>query len=765
MYYTQEEFDKIIEEMPEEINVDQLSSVLHIYKRSRFMTKISELLSPRIDGRKYWYKKENVIALLEENRLFFTHTKEYMTKEEIDQTYGDIWFKHDPTELREKVNDIIYFGSNRVNAKFRREEVVSFYEERKERIDKLDSLSSNPEIKFMDIYNSPKYMLSNDLEREINSPRWYIYHLIKEGVLEKSVCFGNKNSTTYVHIEEVEKIKELYGSKEVFGDFYSFEEDVFEINEPYDYFLKVLVKFSIEESFPETHSLYDLFIQKQLSTTKAYYKDLQAQLYSNSYKTLSRIITKEVPLMNDKEVSFLFGQDIMFGHKETLLLFFKFVAGKVRTTYSVLPRLKKAKGRRQPMDAYPKEQFYSMYNRVNNLELHLQNSIEDYSYAQRWFFLTMAFSNAWRTPDISAFPSPSLPVINGEEVNLEWFKTNHLNFQQSAVLLKRIQTEISFTINKTGLLNELILPNDILISMANALVVTELHRREKGAEFLLSSFQHMSPNHKTFRRFFKNDGERFSMLRTTKALLTYSYLTASDMEKHAGVANAMVSRMRGHKEQNSILHYIAPTTMDGAEASNHLFRRGHFGFLYSLLVDLSLNGARVTVNEKTEMIENLVNVYSPKELDELGGYFLKRKNSLLSVVDEVSQMTQEEAKEKVVNIYNGNMPSYELESQCFVSGNCIKPNRDCASCKYLIPKINYLKTASTQLFDNLSELKETAEGDKVKRIKLTVLIGNTLSLLNEAVVNFGKEYVTEYIDLNELRKQLETVNSKMLEVR
>ncbi|ATH59647.1 MAG: hypothetical protein HLX47_12415 [Staphylococcus sp.] len=109
------------------------------------------------------------------------------------------------------------------------------------------------------------------------------------------------------------------------------------------------------------------------------------------------------------------------------------------------------------------------------------------------------------------------------------------------------------------------------------------------------------------------------------------------------------------------------------------------------------------------------------------------------------------------------MPSYQLEGQCFISGECNQPGRNCNSCKYLIPKVSFLLSASNEINDLIDALRNTNNQNYNKRIKLTYLILNLLGVLNQSVKSFGKDYANEYLNFDDLKMKLSSVQTKMLE--
>lgn len=305
------------------------------------------------------------------------------------------------------------------------------------------------------------------------------------------------------------------------------------------------------------------------------------------------------------------------------------------------------------------------------------------------------------------------------------------------------------------------------ITFATAISLLELFRRERDydTDTLFPNYIKPSKDVNYFNYMFEGDVPSFSFKKTTKSLLTYSYVTARNMDKHAGAANAISTRLRGHKNVDTIQHYVLPTGDDFDDIFRHLYRRGHFGFLYSLMVDLSIKQSEkeLSMEEKTESIEALIKVFSPEDLENSSAFYFEQRKKLLSVSQQVIQLSKEKLDQKLTGIHNGNMPSYRLEGQCFVSGECNQPGRNCSSCKYLIPKVSFLLSAKKEIDDLIEDLRITEKQNYNRRMKLTYLILNLLAVVNQSVKTFGKEYANEYFDFDDLKMKLSSVQTKMLE--
>lgn len=767
MYYTEEEFEEIYKSLSEEVTLTELVELFKTSKNTASKRLVSELEFIR-NTKPHTFSRKSVQELLLKNYLFLVKNNFYLSLDEIEDCFDKLSLKYDRSELREKISNRLYSPTANNVYKLPFVDVDDYYLERKRKLEEYHQLSTNKELDYLSVYYSSEYVPYAEVMDFLNCNSKELQLLIERKILINSVSFSKYTGNIFIHKSDLPLINSFL----IDNPNYFNENKNVKIRERNNAAYSKKVK-TYEEEIVSFRKVNGQNFKITIDLLEEYLKYIQNN--SNNFrvegecrsifKTVINTIdkcNKDLNLLTNEEVETIVAGEIPVSHKLKLISFLKFMLSKVDSSFNNVPKIIK---KRQTKNAkiYSKEEFFEMYRLLLDFNRHKAQSLLDFRYAQRWFFLTVAFSNAWRFTDIVKFPSPEIPVVDGSKVDLEWFDKNELNEEESLKLLRKVQNEWTLIINKTGLLNELIVPRDMAKSMANSLIIVELYRIKYKDTVLLRIFENGSTHTDGFNKFFK-DKHEFRLSMVTKSLLTYSFLKANEIGKYAAVSNSIVSRMRGHKSKDTIFHYIG-NNLEGNEALMHLNRRGHFGFLYSLLIDVSLYGTELTTEEKTKLIESVIEIFSPIELESLGGYFSNRKEYMKTIGDQVFELTKEEASNKLVEIHNGNMPSFELEAQCFVSGNCIKSNRDCQSCPYLVPKIQYLTSVREDLVNNIKELRVLSKENTYKRIKLTTIVGNQLSLINSAAVSFGRDYVNEYIDLKELHLLLESCKHNYLEVK
>lgn len=723
----------------------------------------------------YYWDRESVLNYItkhENYHYLLKDSPEYVSSKELEEQFGSILTISQIQHILKKNKDTRISMSGLVNKiKYRRdkieEEIASVKPINNERT--FTTLNGTA-LTLNNVMHNKDYILYMKVVKELGCPKWYVKHLIKYKQLPNSADFSttdSSNSHTYVHINDYPILQDLYSKKVVFGDRNSLS-DFSEEKEPIDRFNNMLRNYSFKDDFPATHNLYYDFVSDYIANTRTLYVYNYVTSLSKTYMNIKPLLTKEIYLYSNKELEMLFlNESLLKKYKEVLGKFLKFIMTKTETNYSTVPVVRTRVYQKNKIETYSREEFYYMYRQVNDINRHLEKAINSQTYCQDWFLLIMTFSNAWRFPDIIKMPSPNLNILNTQHLSFNWFKKNILPPEKSIRLINDLQKNNRFIINKTNALNELFVPTDMTITFATAISLLELFRRERDydTDTLFPNYIKPSKDVNYFNYMFEGDVPSFSFKKTTKSLLTYSYVTARNMDKHAGAANAISTRLRGHKNVDTIQHYVLPTGDDFDDIFRHLYRRGHFGYLYSLMVDLSIKQSEkeLSMEEKTESIEALIKVFSPEDLENSSAFYFEQRKKLLSVSQQVIQLSKEKLDQKLTGIHNGNMPSYRLEGQCFVSGECNQPGRNCSSCKYLIPKVSFLLSAKKEIDDLIEDLRITEKQNYNRRMKLTYLILNLLAVVNQSVKTFGKEYANEYFDFDDLKMKLSSVQTKMLE--
>ncbi|MEK4078719.1 hypothetical protein [Solibacillus sp. FSL K6-1126] len=553
-----------------------------------------------------------------------------------------------------------------------------------------------------------------------------------------------------IHKGEIPKIQKMYDQENKIKELTPIELLEYKIN-----------SHKLSSKFPLTKDLYLQYATIYVNNSQAKKKRNLANDFIGMYKDLINSLTKEVNELSDNELILFFKSDSQsYRSKRLLPAFFKWVSqASPQVSYNNVPTVRQKQNPNES-ETYTAKEFYDMYDYVNNLEVHRAKAIKQYNYAQAWFVLCMNFTNAWRTTDLWEFPSPNLKLLN-EQVTLEWFKTNTLTVADSQKIVNEIIESNHFIINKTGALNSLYVHQDILVTFVTALCITEMHRQKESLEYLLPIVRTGSYS-KKINTMFPHDFPKYSYKKVTKSLLTNLDREARNTSSLGSVSNVLSSRLRGHKDPNTIALYIGMDEVNHPlEVSKHLFRRGHFGYLYSLLVDLINPDKEFTLEEKTQEIEKLKKYFTPIQVENNSRFIEIQRQRQDKITELVINMDNQSILEKLNAVYNDTQPAKISNAQC-LSDKCINEKSDCLNCPLLLPKVFMLQELKEEIEDLLTTLQNCESTESPITQKAMYLVLNRLNLIGDARKTFGKEYINAFIELDELQMKLNQIQNKIL---
>lgn len=514
---------------------------------------------------------------------------------------------------------------------------------------------------------------------------------------------------------------------------------------------------TIPSYLKDTYRLYLSYVEHRFSHSSARSETLEKKsVYTaNTLKYLLINLDKDITAYSDREIEMLLGNKETVGYvKENFVSFLSYCK---RTTlcayknkYSITNKVSKE------ATPYTKEQFFDYYNYIKKTTLHLNNSVGSHRYTQAWLFIIMHFINAWRKSDIIY----ELPCIDVEEIGIstiDYFKDNELTFIQSQSIVNQVYSKVDkFEISKTGALGQFLCPKDMVIPFATAATIAELHRRSNNKDKLLYAIKHG-----ICKQFFDHSStlNNFSSIKMNHSLLTYFFDYIIQETEDADIAYELSRNLRSHMSEDTTMLYIHSTNKDGHinKVSSHLFRRGHFGWLYNSMIKLAQPG-ELNIYDKTSLIEDTRKFFSPVHLENLSYSLLLEQKHQISLIQRLLTLSKKEIKEKINAILCGEAPAKIKHAQCFVYPHCSK-SHDCLSCEFLIPK-DYLLFSIDNEIKMLIKKIENANLESMK-IKYGYLLLNTLNILNQAVIEVGKEYVQTFVNLREIENSLREISDTL----
>jgi hypothetical protein len=469
----------------------------------------------------------------------------------------------------------------------------------------------------------------------------------------------------------------------------------------------------IDTPYKQTLHLAEKHLKNEinkLSGKSSEYKKDDFGRHINSIHTLFKILYKELSLYNDDEIAdFLISDKLKPSHRVRLMIFFNFVRKtlgescnyKKQVGESLIKQLTKDKNNGEKDEKYTEEVWFIYYEFLRDIDKHILRSFEDERYAQIWLFCLLHLSITWRYKDIvNKILNVSLEVVGID--NLEWFKLgNSFTLGMAIKLLECIQFSLDGIIAYKNKMNlHFNIPLSLKIPTAVALVINEIHRRNKNEKILLYTLYKKHPTKKgDFLDFFRENPELadFSNLKATKTLMTFNFATATNTMGRAGVAYVLGTYGRSHKTQglklsNTTYTYFHFTKEYGSPENVALqtMEMGMFGYLYMKILKLSLpkeNFSILTQEEITTSIKMLKEHISPISVESLSGNILENKMNVYLSADinttvdnlkklpknfknEINEFLMTQLKQKYSEIATKLFPEQSKELSDYIDKRC-----------------------------------------------------------------------------------------------
>lgn len=542
--------------------------------------------------------------------------------------------------------------------------------------------------------------------------------------------------------------------------------DPFELlkpEEPTDIFELTIANIDVPIHASKTAEFFREFFDERQRTTRASknVQQMTARYYGFLYNEFIPLLKKDIFDYNDLEIQTLLKRLTTSNSKKLFVAFLDYCQHHLeecRFTH-IYKTIGKDKKQDRLKDIYPLEEFLYCERYVKDIECHLPEAITDRKYAITWLYVALHLINAWRSSDFMNLPPVRIDLIGVE--SLDWFQKGHrLTLSQAQLVVNQYATK-RFRVSKTGAMNRFLVNLDMLIPIATMIVICELHRQKDDDYRLMSLGTQKNEVHRNqLKKFFNGTPIEFGSRKMNRTFMTYLFHKATNSVESAGVSLELVQYTRAHKEKDSTTLYIQSTNQDGLidNVSLQLCNRGHFGYLYNLLIETMLEkikqGTTNTITQRTQNIQELRKKFvTPYSLDTFGTFLQSQQEERESLAIRIAKMPPEELKIKLLSIHKDKMPAHTEHAQCFTYPNCDRPNADsCVGCPNMVPK-NYLLISLKEELDKRIRILKRANYPAVAN-RERAWIMKLLVLLQEAVDAFGKQYVEAFIQMTPLLENI-----------
>jgi len=447
-------------------------------------------------------------------------------------------------------------------------------------------------------------------------------------------------------------------------------------------------------------------------------------------------------------------------------------------------------------EIYTPEEFYNLYNYSLNIELHIEKALQYRNYANMWTYVLLLLTDFIRGQDLII----NTPNIEIEElldiVSLDWFKNNTLDEAQANIIIKQLY--LAFRHKRTSKTDELltfIISPDIVMPLANALTISELHRRKVSSDKILDSFIVgkyqiiKTQGKKSHLHFFDNmkteSDFTFGSQKLNNSVATYLFYSIAEHDgQDSDLALHLVQKARSHTKAETTSIYIQATNRDGSinKISYNIFKRGHFGWLYNHLILFSLQLENIEHNlaERTNLIEEMRKDLAPYEINNISKFVynnlkqIDQNNDSENMETFITNMYKKRqsiisklysfSKEDIINIIKklaaGELPAKNENCQCLIYPKCQYPNlTNCFSCEFAIPSNFMLIQLNEELNKLFNEIEKSTNEIMLKKYSKFLL--HALFIFKEARISFGDNYVNGFISINDVKEKIFNISEKI----
>ncbi|MGH0860354.1 helix-turn-helix domain-containing protein [Bacillus pacificus] len=623
------------------------------------------------------------------------------------------------------------------------------------------------------------------------------YYSIKEAseILGRSIHtihhhIRSKNSTQKINVKKINN--RLFISKEDLMKYKQFIDErnsIVEIDCEYA-MNKISNETEQNNLFRETRTLFIKYSQAYYNkcTGSTVHKQATIGQFINFHNKLQKNLSREIFEVDIEELNQLFLNEGLLTSKEKLLFtrFLSYVF--TQKNMPLKNKLLAVQNKQKEQEIYSASTFNQIYKHIQNIELHIEKSLNSRSYANMWVYVTLLCCDFIRGSDLVL----NTPSLNLKELNIQEadFHSNNfkLNEHQVQIVIKTLYFSFrNKRASKTGELLTFLVPSNLEMPLAHALVLSERLRENKTCQletFIEGKYRKIKTqggrNHlKFFNSYKKFEGFRFSSLIMNRSLATYLYGSVTEGNAFdSELALTLAQNARSHKNEDTTKTYIQLMNKDGSigRVAINIFRRGNFGWLYDQLLRFTYTDNYKTLNleDRTTIIEEIKEHISLKETESIAAYVsnyltpasieesdndsvVKVMNAIyekrLKVIHQVMRLNKQQLHDLFSELSTHSMPSKIEYAQCLVFPNCAYPAlMNCMYCEYVLPQNLILIQLNQELLRLLTSIQENDNENLLKRQSRFLL--QCLLILSEANDTFGKSYVKAYVDVNQVNDLL-----------
>ncbi|PGD64130.1 helix-turn-helix domain-containing protein [Bacillus wiedmannii] len=544
--------------------------------------------------------------------------------------------------------------------------------------------------------------------------------------------------------------------------------------------------------FMDTRTLFITYSQAYFNkcTGSTVYKQSTISQFINFHNKLQRNLSREIFKSDIEELNQLSLKEGLFTSKERLL-FTRFLSyafdQKNIPQKNKLLAIQKNKNKEQ--EIYSALTFNQIYKHVQNIELHIEKSLNSRPYANMWVYVALLCCDFIRGSDLIL----NTPNLNLKELGIQEsdFHTGNFTLSEQHIQMIIKTLYLAFRNKRASKTNEILtflVPSNLEKPLAYALVLSERLREVNTLQletFIEGKYRKIKTQGRKRRHFkffecYKEfEGFRFSSLIMNRSLATYLYGSVTEGDAFdSELALTLAQNARSHKNEDTTKTYIQLMNKDGSigRTSINIFRRGNFGWLYEQLLRFMFTDKykALSLEDRSTIVEEVKEHFSLKEIESIAAYIsnyltpdnigetdndsvVEVMNAIyekrLKVIHQVMRLNKQQLHGLFSKLSIHSMPSKIEHAQCLTFPNCAYPAlMNCMHCEYVLPQNLILIQLNQEILKLLTSIQKSDNDNFLKKQSRFLL--QCLLVLSEANNTFGKSYVQAYIDINQINDLL-----------
>lgn len=397
--------------------------------------------------------------------------------------------------------------------------------------------------------------------------------------------------------------------------------------------------------------------------------------------------------------------------------------------------------------------FAEIYYQALNIDRHIKNAYNDPMYAQYWLYVLIMLTNFIRVSDVTDIPIMTLP----RQYEEDYFIDHKIKPEEAEEICHIFEiTARSQMIRKTDTHKHVYVTEDQKPALAIALIICNQNAERAHLRRLFSAKTIPADRiaNKLGTPFFDISNRKMNY-----SLATFFEESGSEGKNYRENVYSLLTDMRSHKratpltQSNTTAIYIKAqsTDLNASTMALHAFRRGVFGWVYHLLLEAA-NREFDTLEDETKAIEELTEKYSPYNVEAISDFVKHEKEEKQEVVKQVMQIPKSVIKRFLENLGLAGTFKYSPDLPCIFAMNCPFAERECLNCQYSVKTIHSVYTYVIETSKVLKDLQTTKNENEVGRD--INLLYKYLRIFQELRVDYGKEYVSAFIDSDQLKEQV-----------